>query len=565
MSGEDLKLREQLDKKRTQLKSERDKSWTPQWQDLRDFIEPDSGKFEGDVTNDGKRKDQRIINNTARMAAGVLAAGMQSGMSNPAIPWFKLEAPDPGLNTYGPVRNWLYNAQQVMNSIFVRSNLYNALPTCYGEQGVFGMGVVVAIPDESTVVRFYNFTVGSYSAATSNRQLVDTIYRDFDMTPRQMAKQFGKDALSPTTRNLLDRGTECWVKVCHAIEPNDDRKAGMKDNRNMAFRSIYWERDSDKGQLLRSSGMKKFPAMAPRWKVNAESVYGTGPGSVCLGDTRALQTMELRKMELLEKGVRPPMGAPVSMKGQRLSILPGDVSYIQDSQFGQKFAPLMDVNPAWLGQLRAEISEAEKRIDEAFYVDLFLMISRMDSVRTATEIAARKEEKMLMLGPVLERQDDELFDVLIDYVFDLMVEQSIPRWMGLLPGSPLLPPPPKEMAGMDLKVEYTSILAQANKALNAGGIERAIAFTGSLAQSFPEANDLLDIDFSVRAYYEAIGTPPQMLRDEKIVEQIRQGRAEAQAAQAQQEQLAQIAQGAKLLSETDMGGDNALAQMTGGA
>src|SRR5690554_7759346 len=42
-------------------------------------------------------------------------------------------------------------------------------------------------------------------------------------------------------------------------------------------------------------------------------------------------------------------------------------------------------------------------------------------------------------------------------------------WAGLLPGKPVLPPPPQELAGMDLRVEYTSILAQAQKAL---GVDR---------------------------------------------------------------------------------------------
>ena len=558
MSEDGLKLREQLETRRAALIQERDRSWRPGAMDLRDYIEPNTGRFESDETNDGRRRDQRIFNNTAGMASGILAAGMHSGMTNPAIPWFNLESPDPDLNKYAPVQKWLYNAVQVMSSIFIRSNLYNALPTCYGEQGVFGQGVICAVPDEQSIVRFYNFTIGSYSLATSNRQVVDTIYRDFDMTPRQMVQQFGIKAVSAQVKQLYERGSESWIKVCHAIEPNDERKAGRLDNKNMPFRSVYWELSGDKKNVLRTSGFKKFPAMAPRWKTKGDSVYGVGPGSVCIGDVKELQNMELRKKQLLEKGVRPPMGAPASMRGQRLSILPGDVTYIQDSQIGAKFAPLYEVNPAWLGQLRAEIAAAEQRIDEAFYVDLFLMISRMDTVRTATEIAARKEEKMLMLGPILERQNDELLDPLIDFVFDQMLAQSIPRWQGLLPGAPLLPPPPEELAGMDLQVEYTSILAQASKALGAGSIERAIAFTGQLAQSFPEAADLLDVDAATRGYYSAIGVNPNMLRDEEVVGQIRGARAEQQQQQAKMDQLAQVAQGAKTLSETQMGGDTAL-------
>lgn len=562
---ENQTLREQLESRRTQLVAERE-SWLEPWKELRDYIEPTAGRFDGEKMNDGKRKGERIINNTATMAAQILSAGMHSGMTNPASPWFKLEAPDPGLNEYGPVRNWLYTVQKVMEGVFIRSNLYNALPTCYGEQGVFGQGVVCAVQDDDEVVRFYNFTVGTYMLATSNRQKVDVLYRDFHMTPRQMAQQFGKDNLSPTTKALLEKGTETWVCVCHAIEPNDDFRPGrFQQNTRMRYRSVYWEMKSDRQKVLRSSGLKRFNVMAARWDVKGDNVYGRGPGSTCIGDVKALQLAELRDHQLVDKVVNPPLAVPASIRNEGgVSLLPGGVTYIQDSQVGIEAKPLFQVDTRAMPSIANKIQQAERRIDEAFFVDLFLMISRMDNVRTATEILARKEEKMLMLGPVLERQNDELLDPIIDVTFNLMFEQSLPIWNGLVPGRPLIPPPPQELVGMDLRVEYTSILAQAAKQVGAGSIERAFAFTGNLAQSFPEASDLINVDAAVSSYFTAVGVDPRILRDEQQVAAMRQARAEQLAQQRQQEQLGQIAEGAKLLSETDMGGNNALTQLAGG-
>jgi len=551
-------LRDQLENKRSELVNERVKSWDAPWKVLRDNIDPDTGRFPDETVNDGGRRDQRIINNTATISAGVLAAGMQSGMTSPARPWFELAAPDPQLSEFAPVKNWLWYCQNAMREVFIRSNLYNVLPSCYGEQGVFGTAVVAAIPDEKTIVRFYNFTIGSYYLATSNRALVDTIYRDFSMTPRQMAQQFGKDKLSATVKAMLDRNSEQWVQICHAIEPNDHREPGRMDNKNMPYRSVYWEKSSPRNEILKSTGFKKFPIMAPRWKVTGENVYGKGPGSFCIGEVLALQIMERDKLELLKKGVKPPMGAPASMRNSRVSIVPGDVTWIPDSQLGAKFAPLYTIDPNWLGQLRGEIQGGEQRIKTTFYEDLFLMISNMDSVRTATEIVTRKEEKMLMLGPVLERQNDELLDPLIDITFQMMLDQSMPRWQGLLPGKPVLPPPPKELQGMDLSVEYISILAQAQKALGVTAIERALAFTGNLAQSFPQAADKLNVDQTIDEYFDAIGVPPTMINSDEQVAAIRQARADAQAQAAQQQQIQQVVEGAKLLSETDTGGNNAL-------
>lgn len=556
-----MSLRDRLDKRMAHLKSERAKGWEGTWRDLQDNIAPNVGEINTNRVNEGDRRDRSIYNNTATRAVTILQGGMSSGLTSASRSWFKLATPDPDLMDFGPVKVWLHHAEQAMRELFVKSNLYNVLPSLYGELGVFGTGVMAAMPDEKGVVRFYPFTVGSYYLATSNRQIVDTLYREFKMTARQMAQQFGKEALCASTQAMLANNSEAWIDVCHAVEPNGSMDSGKDDNKNMPFRSVYWEKAGSHGQVLRESGFKTFPVMAPRWDVTGQSVYGYGPGSMALGDTKALQLMEKRKLEMVEKGVRPPMTAPSSLRNQRMSILPGDVTYVDVSQGMQGFVPTIEVNPAWVNVIRGEIDATEQRIHSAFFSDLFLMISQMDEVRTATEIAARKEEKMLMLGPVLERLNDELLDPLIERTFSMMLEQSMPRWAGMLPGKPLLPPPPEELAGMDLRVEYTSILAQAQKALGVTSIERTVAFAGNLAGIAPEIMDKLNLEQAIDEYATMTGTPPTMIRSDDEVAAIREQRAQAAQQQQMMEQAGQAIQGAKLLSETNVSDDNALTAM----
>lgn len=556
--------RAQLERRLKALKQERDSKWLPQWRDLSAYIEPDKGKFSGEQANDGQRKDQEIINNTAREALGVLASGMFSGMTSPSRPWFKLATPDTDLMEFGPVKLWLDQVENVMRGVFARSNLYNILPMVYGDTGLFGVGAMAMVSDSQEFMRAYTYPCGTYMAATSDRQQVDTLYREFRMTARQMAQQFGKDALSSAARNMLDNSPDAWVDVCHAVESNDSYQAGKIGPAGMAYRSIYWEKNGDNDKLLRVSGFREMPFMVPRWHVNGENVYGNGPGSRALGDVRALQLMERRKAELIEKGVRPPMGAPVTLKGQRASILPGDVTYLTPDAMGQRFEPLYTVDAGWLGGLRSEIAEAEARINASFSVDLFLMISQMDDVRTATEIAARKEEKMLMLGPVLERMSDELLDPMIDRTFSMLLEQSQPRWDGLLPGRPMLPPPPEELAGMELKVEYISILAQAQKTLGVASIERTLGFVGNAAGIAQDVVDKIDFDQAVDEYAAMLGVSPSIIRSDDMVAEIRQQRAAAMQQEQAMQQAAAGIQGAKLLSETDLSRDSALAALTNG-
>lgn len=556
-------LRQSLDKRLGQLKNERSRGWESQWRELSDYVEPRTGRWQLSQTNEGQRRDQKIINNRARLALRTLKAGMMSGITSPAREWFKLGTPDPDLMEFGPVKVWLRQAEDAMREVFIKSNLYNVLPQVYGECGLYGTAAMAAMADKNELIRFYPFTVGSYWIANSSRLQVDTLYREFKMTARQMEQQFGKESLSPQVRSALTSNPDSWFDVRHAIEPNEGRKQGMAGNANMPFRSVYWEPCGDSDRTLRVSGFKEFPAMAPRWDVLGEDVYGTGPGDIAIGDSKGLQLMEKRKFELLEKGARPPMTAPSSLRNQKASILPGDITYVDVSQGMQGFMPTYVPDATWFSALRGELQEHEARIDDAFFVDLFLMISRMDDVRTATEIAARKEEKMLMLGPVLERLNDELLDPLIERTFSIMLEQSVPRWMRLLPGKPVLPPPPEELAGLDLKVEYVSILAQAQKAMGVTSIERTVSFAGNLAGINPDVLDKLDLDQAIDEYASMIGAVPTIIRSDDDVAKIREAKAQQALQQQAAEQIGGVIQGAKLLSETDVSSPSALTALYG--
>lgn len=559
----DLKEAQRVSAKGEQLKQDRDSKWLPKWKNQRDYLSPSEGQFEGDEANDGKRRDQKMNNKRPIRSAQTLAAGMASGMASQARPWFNLEAPT-GVPRNSNVLRWLFEVQESMRNVLSKSNLYNILPQLFHSQGVYGTGCMAAMPDEQDVVRFYHYPIGTYALDTSARGVVDTFYREYTMTARQMMQQFGKDSLEPNTLQMAEKGSLLAITVCHLIEPNPGANAERADNLSMPWRSTYWQKGSNNGMVLRQSGFQTFPIMAPRWDVNGVNVYGSGPGDVALGKSRELQLLEADKLRIVQQLARPAVTAPLSMRGMAANLVPGGTVWVPDQLVGQAFQPSYVPDPSALPNVRAEIDQCERAVAEAYFEDLFLLISQADGQMTATEVIQRKEEKMLMLGPVVERNNDELFDPLMDQVFQIMVEQSTPRWMGLMPGVPLIPPPPEELAGVPLTVEYISILAQAQKAIAAGTIERSLQFTGLMIQSgFPEAADSINPDAMQAAYYAAIGAPPTILRDAEQVAGIRQARAEQQQQQMMAEQGMAMAQGAKTLAETPTEGDTALTAMLG--
>jgi hypothetical protein len=559
----ELSEAQRVRQKGLQLKTERDSSWLPKWKTMRDYLSPSDGQFEGDLPNDGKRRDQKMNNKRPMRSAQIASAGMATGMASQARPWFNLEAPN-GVPQTAAVKLWLYEVQESIRAVLAKSNLYNILPQVFHSQAVYGTAAMCALPDEQDVIRFYHYPVGTFALDTSARGVVDTFYREYTMTPRQMVQQFGIDSLSINAQASAKRGDIKPVCVCHLIEPNPDADMKRADNKAMAYRSTYWEKGGNDGMVLRQSGFTSFPIMAPRWDVNGVNVYGTGPGDVALGKSRELQLLESDKLRVVQQYARPAVTAPLSMRGQQNSLVPGGVTWVPDNLVGQSFQPSYTPNAAILPNIRAEINECIQSISEAFFEDLFLLISQSEGTMTAYEVSQRKEEKMLMLGPVVERNNDELFDPMMDQVFAVMLEQSMPRWMGLLPGEPLIPPPPEELTGVPLRIEYVSILAQAQKAVAVGSIERAIQFTGMLVQSgMPDAFDKIDTDKAQEAYYAAVGAPPTMIRDDEQVGAIRQARAQQAAQQQQMEQGLAMAQGAKTLAETPTDGDTALTALAG--
>ena len=548
--------RERFSKRLEQLKAERN-SFDPHWKELSEFISPRTSRFFSDSNSDkGGKKNQKIINNTATLAARTLNSGMMSGLTSPSRPWFKLTVSDPQMMEYGPVKSWLWICEQVMRDVFAKSNLYNTLQKVYESLGIYGTAALGVFEDDERGIYCHAFAVGSYYLATSSKGQVDTFYREFRMTVRQLVQEFGLETVSDAVKALDENNAlEQWRDVLHVIEPNDERKAGRRDGKNKLFRSVYFEAGT-KDKLLRDSGFDDFPVMAPRWDLTCdEDVYGSSPGMEALGDIRVLQKYEERKYDLVAKGANPPLMAPESLRlSGGVNALPGEITYINRAEGMAGIMPMYVPDPNWISIISADIVQHEQRIDQTFYKDIFMMLANdMRSNVTATEINERREEKMLMLGPVVERLENELLTPLVERTFNILFKQK------------RLPDPPEDIQGESMKVEYISVISQAQKAVATVGIERTISFVGNLAAVNPDVLDKVDFDQAVDEYAMMTGVPPTIIRSDEDVGAIRQQKAEAAQAQQQMAMMQQGVEQAKLLSETDTGGENALTALVQGA
>jgi hypothetical protein len=512
------------------------------WRELSETQQPRGGRFFTSDVNKGGKRHNHIFDETATWALRTLAAGMMSGVTSPARPWFKLALPDKDLMEAGAVKTWLHQTAELMRAIFAASNTYRTLHTIYEELGLFGTGATVLLPNFDTVIHHYPMTVGEYAIANDEMGNVDTLVREFKMTVHQMVERFGLAAVSESVRNMHSMGKlHTWVDVVHLVEPRQQRDVTKADNKNMRFKSCYFEPAAcGENKWLSESGFKRFPALCPRWSVTGNDVYGASPGMDVLGSVKQLQHQQLRKAQAIDYQVNPPIGVPTAMKNQAVNRLPGGVSYI-DTAGTSKIESLFNVNLN-LQHLREDILDVRDRIRTGYYADLFLMLANdTRSNVTATEVAQRHEEKLLMLGPVLERLHNELLSPMIDLAFDYCSRAGI------------LPPPPPELQGMELNVEFISVLAQAQRAVAAQGMDRLLANVGQIAAASGNMAvwDKVDTDQAVEDYAEMFGVNPEIVIPDDQVANVRKQRAEAQQAQQSALAAAELPAAAKTASEID--------------
>ena len=532
-------------KRWSMLRAER-ATWLTDYYDLIDYVSPMSGRFFYTDTNKGNKaqRQKRIYDNTGRRSLTVLAAGLMAGMTSPARPWFRLALADRAAMERDDVKEWLQDVTDIMRDVFSRSNTYRVLHQMYHELGAFGTACSVVMPDYENIIHLFPLTVGEYCLATNSKGTADTLYREMQLTVAQIVDQFGYDQASLSTQQLFDRGNyDQWVLCQQVIEPRMGRDVSKRDARNMAWKSCYYEvgGNPDPNKMLGESGYRRFPALAARWTVTGNDIYGTGPGHDALPDIRQLQHEQMRKAQAIDYQTNPPLAVPASLKEAGTNRLPGGVTYVDAVTGDNTIRSLFDVRLD-LQHLRESIQDVRERIRGHFYEDLFLMLANdQRSGITATEVAERHEEKLLMLGPVLERLHNELLDPLIDATFERLAEARV------------LPPAPESMQNAEINVEYVSMLAQAQRAVGLASYDRVIATVGALASAKQDLTvwDKLDTDKIIDEYADGLGVPPRVVRDVDEVLKLRAARAQQEAAAQALAAAQQVADTAATASQVD--------------
>lgn len=567
-------LRGHLEQRLQALRTWRQSWWYQNWAQLAQYILPRRSIWMTQSTGGwpspnnmtrGQELNQSIVDPTATFATRVCAGGLMSGLASPSRPWFKILPSIKNFDLDEAGRLWLDSTEDRIYTVLAASNFYNSFAQECEDLVVFGTAPVIIYEDETDLVRFYNPCVGEYFLASSASLRIDGLYRAFVMTVAQIVDFFGLENCPADVQKLwAAKGNSLEVEriVAHSIEPNFGilKTDTGKIPGNFIWREVYWLYAGGAEKPFSMRGFEEVPFTCARWSTQSNDAYGRSPGMDVLPDVLQLQTETRRKAEAIEKQVRPPLIADMKMKNQPASVLPGHVTYVDGLTTGTGMRSIYEVNPD-INAMVADLTAIQARIKTGLFNDLFNMLQEVPTGKmTAYEVAARAQEKLQIVGPIIEGLITESLKPKLARVFSIMKSKG------------LIDPPPPSLQGVPLDIQFVSMLVLAQKAAATGSLERLAAFVGNLSAVYPQAKDNLDPDMSIREMSELLGAPEKVLTGPEKMVQIRQVAAQ-QAAMAQkaamQQHVAETAKtgadAANTLSQTTVGaGNDALSMLLGG-
>lgn len=535
--------------------------WDPLYDQLRAFFAPRSFRADPSEVNDGSRQDFEIINETGLLALRVLASGMLTGMSPPTRPWFEFAIDDPRFAEDKDAKEWCEKLATRVREVMLMSNYYETMLEMYETEGLYGTCAFLIEADTKTIIRCKPFATGSYYLGVGDDLRVDLCIRVIDMTVRNIVEKFGRENTAPSTLAMYDSNAggnkETYLPVVHVIHKGSYFGESKRGKAVMPWVSTWYEQGSFNPEtgVLRISGFEENPLITGRWKTIDNNIYGESPAFDILGSAMSLQAWEERLSQGAEKGFNPPMVADASINPSKLTNLPGEFMYVD---FKDGKAPLA---PAYQIDFKLEfglkmLERIEGRINEGMFKNVFQLFTDSDRREiTAEEIRAKAQERLSVLGPVIERNTGELH------------KPSIMRIVNIMRRTPgVMPPVPENLKDQDghlafsIKVSFKSILATAAEMTGLNNIFTVMNFISQEAALYQDMPDNFDTDAIALRVAKLANMPADCVRDVAEREKVRAAKRQAQQQQAAAENAKNLAQAAQVASTTPGGGGQSLLQ-----
>ena len=532
--SDDEKLKD-LNSRYQQLSSNRAK-FEPRWTTAQDFV-ADTVVSWGSLDT-----IPQIPNRYSSIPCNYLKTlvnGLVGYSISPNIVWFKLSLEQTDLLDMYGVKDWLENCESVMLAEFNRSNLYSSAVKFIQDAAVLGHSVMLCGEDiAGGKLRFTKLPANEVYLDVNANDEIDTVFRRYVMTLRNVVEFFGLDNLDPQIKADY-KNVEKWnnkIEILEAIYPRKDADPNFKDARNKPVAAVFIDRTHNK--IITESGYDDFPFAVFEWDKFSGWAYSSSPAQAAISDIKGLNIAKKTSWQIAQTSAEPPM--KVSEDIRNVNIVPRGFTYLSSAdqilepvRTGENYPITLEV-----------LQDMKQDIKDWFYVDFFLMLQQKTSQMTATEVMELQGEKAATLSNLIVNLNEALTKI-IQRSFDILMRNG------------RLPAPPETLEGYkaSMKVDFVGPLSQAQKKYHTmGGTAQALQLGASIMQLFPNSGDYIDGDALMKSALEGQGMPQNVIREEDDVKKIRTQRAqaqqEAQQQQQQQQMLQSVMQNANKLNES---------------
>tara|TARA_R110002051_G_scaffold87289_1_gene153459 strand:- start:1132 stop:2802 length:1671 start_codon:yes stop_codon:yes gene_type:complete len=522
--------------KRRDAKVEQRQEWEPFYSSIARYIRPrkksiDSFSSPGQLSNDH-------YDSTAPAASNTLALIMADTLTPKAIEWFGFSIPESSpfsrLNKNVNVKNWLRELNVAVFAGLAQSNFYSVINEIYADFNSFA--TVCLYLEESRLKKpgfngfnFRALPISSYVFAEDDHGLVDTVFRDYDFTVRQLFQRFDKAKIPGKYAKKLEKSPDDPVKMVSCVCPSRDIPKSLQSK--MPFTSLDML-EEDK-VVLETMAYNEFPYMVGRWDKASGEDRGRGPAAVAMADILSLN--ELRRQELigLQKAVNPPILSGEEGFVGTVQMIPNAIVYSRNPREVRTMPSELRLN---LSSLVAD--NLMRGIKDMYLVDQ-LNLPRGKAM-TAEEVITVRGEVERLLGPTVSRFESEVLGPMLERCAAIMVRTKA------------ISEPPSELDGLDtLDIVYTGQLARAQKLAQVQAIQRWSQMNVEFSSADPGVLDVQNLQEASRFAAPLMGVPPEVVRSKADTEKIQAEKAQAAQAekegQQQQEGMDSISKTAPLL------------------
>lgn len=508
-------------------------------------------QFSGEAVNPGAKLTSLQFDDTAALALDRFAAAVESILTPRASKWHKITVTNPQAKQSMAVRRWCEEVTEILFRIRYspRGNFASSMHEVYLSLGELGTGAIFVNDDPGRGIRYASMHLSEIYIDQDYTGRIDTVHRRFQLTARQAMQWYGKKTrtgmLPEKIRTAAEKNPSQKFWFIHCVRPNNEMMYGRKDFRGMALSSYYVAEEGK--TMIDEGGYRVMPYAVSRYVTGPGEIYGRSPAMTVLPTIKMVNEQEKTNLRAAHRRVEPPLLARQEGALAGFSTQPNAINYGGLDASGNPMIRPLDTR-ADVGVGLEFIDRGRGVINDAFLVTLFQVLVENHGM-TATEAMYRAQEKGALLAPTGGRQQSELLGIIIERELDIISAAGI------------LPPMPRELLdlGGTVEIEYTSPLAQAQRADEGVGILRSIEQMGPLAQ-FDNGRSMrrINTDKTMQRLWDINGAPADLLHtDDELKEMDAQ---EQQAMQAQQMLAAApiAAQAAKALSEA-----NAISQAAG--